>query len=66
MEGIRTMAVGGFVPTRLKKRHRRRPNEPPVGSLPADLAAAAVNEMFFPLAAVFVVGLGVTLWLSRE
>jgi hypothetical protein len=55
-EGIRTMAVGEFVPSRLKKRHRRRPDEPPVGSLPANFAAAAVNEMFFPLAALFVVG----------
>jgi hypothetical protein len=28
VEDIRTMAVGDFVPSRLKKRHRRRPNEP--------------------------------------
>ena len=47
VEGIRTMAVGEFVPNRPKKRHCRRRNEPPVGSLPANLAAAAVNEMFF-------------------
>ena len=42
------MAVGEFVPNRPKKRHCRRRNEPPVGSLPASLAAAAVNEMLFP------------------
>jgi len=45
-EGIRTLAVGEFVPNRPKKRHCRRRNEPPVGSLPVNLAAAAVNEMF--------------------
>jgi hypothetical protein len=44
VEGIRTMAAGEFVPSRPEKLHRRRPNEPPVRSLPSDLAAAAVNE----------------------
>ena len=57
VEGIRTMAVGEYVPNRPGKRHCRRRNEPPVGSLPANLAAAAVNEMFFLPAALFVVGL---------
>jgi hypothetical protein len=57
VEGIRTLAVGGSVPNRPKKRHCRRRNEPPVGSLPANLAAAAVNKMLFLLAARFVVGL---------
>ena len=45
-EGIRTLAVGEFVPNSQKNRHCRRRNEPPVGSLPVNLAAAAVNEMF--------------------
>ena len=58
MEDIRILAVGEFVPARLKESRRRRPNEPPVGSLPANRAAATVNEMFFPLAVVFVVGPG--------
>src|SRR4030095_11659421 len=39
------MAAGEFVPTRPKKRHRRRVNEPPVGSLSANLAAGKVNEL---------------------
>jgi hypothetical protein len=52
VEDIRTLAVGEFVPARLKESRRHRPNEPPVGSLPANLAAATVNEMFFPLAVV--------------
>jgi hypothetical protein len=50
------MAVDEFV-NHPKKRHCRRRNEPPVGSLPANLAAAAVNEMLFLRAALFVVGL---------
>ena len=60
------MAAGEFVPTRPKKRHRRRANESPVGSLSDNLAVAAMCETFIPLATVFVVGLGETLWLSRE
>ena len=50
VEGIRTMAAGEFVPNRLKKRHRRRPNELPVGSFDGHPAVAAVIAMFFPLA----------------
>ena len=66
VEGIRTMAAGEFVPNRPEKRHCRRRSEPPVNSLLANLAAAAVDEMFVLLAALFVVGFGVTLWPSLE
>jgi hypothetical protein len=57
VEGIRTLAVGEFVPNRPKKRHCRRQDESPVDSLPANLAAAAANEIFPLLAAVFRLGL---------
>jgi hypothetical protein len=57
VEGIRTLAVGEFVPTRLKKPHHR-PDESAVGSLPANLAAAEVNETLFSLVAVFAVAAG--------